>query len=193
MAEVIKIATASDSTRPGVLVPSSSDYRDPSDVLRIYLSRLTGLDPKLVRKRWLRRPGTQPEVGKDWAAVGVDRITTAGYPYQNASKSPDVITRTSWQTLRCIASFYGENAAELADTFREGLLIGQNDAQLRKFGLTIQGIEGDVMHLPDLLFEQWIDRYDVVFNLNRSVTRTYDVRTITSANIELITEKGTLK
>lgn len=185
---------AQDSTSPGVLSLLESDYRNADDILRLYLSALTGLDPTVVRKRWLQKPGTQPPVGIDWAAVGVERVETWGTPYQYGDKpqtieDPDVVTRTSWQTLRCVASFYGENAAQLADTFREGLLLSQNDAQLRRFGMTTQGVEDNIVHLPDFLFEQWIDRYDVIFKVGRSVTRTFGVRTIVAAGVEIITEK----
>ena len=195
--EAIEIPSSADSTHAGVLSPVESDYVNPDDVLRIYLSALTGIDKTLVRKRWLQKPGTQPKVDTDWAAVGVDRITTQGTPYHSAVKpknasDPDVIRRTSWQTLRCVATFYGPNAAELADRFREGIQLQQNDSQLRKFGLTIQGVNDEILHLPDFLFEQWIDRYDVVFRLGRSENRTYGVRTIIGADIEIFTEKGEL-
>lgn len=191
----IDFKTARDSTEPGVLSQSESDYRNPDDVLRLYLAALTGLDAKLVRKRWAQKPGTQPKIGINWAAVGVDRVVTNGTPFQHGQKpllesDPDVITRTSWQTLRCVATFYGPNAAELADTFREGILLSQNDAQLRRYGLTIQGVDDEIVHLPDLLFEQWIDRYDVTFRLGRSITRTFGVRTIRDADIEIISKRG---
>ena len=185
---------AQDSTSPGVLSLLESDYRNADDILRLYLSALTGLDPTVVRKRWLQKPGTQPPVGIDWAAVGVERVEIWGTPYQHGDKpqtieDPDVVTRTSWQTLRCVASFYGTNSAQLADTFREGLLLSQNDAELRRYGLTTQGVEDNIVHLPDFLFEQWIDRYDVIFKVGRSVTRTFGVRTIVAAGVEIITEK----
>lgn len=196
MTEVIQIPRASDSTQPGVLSISGSTYRDPEDVLRVYLSALTGLDKELVRKRWTQKPGTRPKVGTDWAAVGIDRVRTEGFPYQHGRKpqepsDPDVNTRTSWQTLHCIASFYGPHAAELSDGFRESIQLPQNNTVLKGYGLTIQAVDDEVAHVPEFAFEQWIDRYDVFFRLGRSVTRTYGVRTIVSAeDIQIITERG---
>lgn len=193
---VIDFDIATSSTKKGVLRQSASDFLPPEDVLRIYLSAITGIDKTLVRKRWLIKPGTQPKIGVNWAAIGVDSVETQGLPYQDGQKSTievqDTITRTSWQTLRCTATFYGTDAAEIADNFREGIQLYQNDAQLRRYGLTIQGVDNDVRHLPDLLFEQWIDRYDVTFKVGRSVTRIYGVRTIASADVEIYTEKGKL-
>ena len=187
----IQIPQANDSTRPGVLTASASTYTAPEDVLRLYLSSIVGIDKTLVRKRWQSKPGTQPPVGTDWAAVGVDRIETQGFPYQSGTKIPDVITRTSWQRMHCIASFYGPNAAENADAFREGAQLGQNVDTLSAFGLKVQGVDDYIPHVPDFAFAQWVDRYDVFFIDARKVTRTYGVRTLVSADdIEITTEKG---
>lgn len=187
----IQIPQANDSTRPGVLTASASTYTAPDDVLRLYLSSIVGIDKTLVRKRWQSKPGTQPPVGTDWAAVGVDRIETQGFPYQSGTKIPDVITRTSWQRMHCIASFYGPNAAENADAFREGAQLGQNADTLSAFGLKVQGVDDYISHVPDFAFAQWVDRYDVFFIVARKVTRTYGVRTLVSADdIEITTEKG---
>ena len=187
----IQIPQANDSTRPGVLTASASTYTAPDDVLRLYLSSIVGIDKTLVRKRWQSKPGTQPPVGTDWAAVGVDRIETQGFPYQSGTKIPDVITRTSWQRMHCIASFYGPNAAENADAFREGAQLGQNVDTLSAFGLKVQGVDDYIPHVPDFAFAQWVDRYDVFFIVARKVTRTYGVRTLVSADdIEITTEKG---
>lgn len=187
----IQIPQANDSTRSGVLTASASTYTAPDDVLRLYLSSIVGIDKTLVRKRWQSKPGTQPPVGTDWAAVGVDRIETQGFPYQLGTKNPDVITRTSWQRMHCIASFYGPNAAENADAFREGAQLGQNVDTLSAFGLKVQGVDDYIPHVPDFAFAQWVDRYDVFFIVARKVTRTYGVRTLVSADdIEITTEKG---
>lgn len=187
----IQIPQANDSTRPGVLTASASTYTAPEDVLRLYLSSIVGIDKTLVRKRLQSKPGTQPPVGTDWAAVGVDRIETQGFPYQSGTKIPDVITRTSWQRMHCIASFYGPNAAENADAFREGAQLGQNVDTLSAFGLKVQGVDDYIPHVPDFAFAQWVDRYDVFFIVARKVTRTYGVRTLVSADdIEITTENG---
>lgn len=187
----IQIPQANDSTRPGVLTASASTYTAPEDVLRLYLSSIVGIDKTLVRKRWQSKPGTQPPVGTDWAAVGVDRIETQGFPYQSGTKNPDVITRTSWQRMHCIASFYGPNAAENADAFREGAQLGQNVDTLSAFGLKVQGVDDYIPHVPDFAFAQWVDRYDVFFIVACKVTRTYGVRTLASADdIEITTKKG---
>lgn len=189
-----------DSRSAKVLAPIGSENTgSPDDKLRVWLSALTGLDKEHVRRRWLTRPGTRFAVDENWAAVGVISVATVGTPYQSGHKGniddPVLgdIKRISHQTLTCVASFYGSNAQELADTFREGAQIFQNAQALKRVGLVLQGINEDVQHLPDFLFEQWVDRYDVTFKVGRAVVRIYGVRDLASVgDIEIHTEKGTL-
>lgn len=198
MTDPISFRSATDTTRPGVLVHGTSDIKQPEDYLRLFVSAITGIDKTLVRGRWLQKVGTQPSIGTNWCAVGVDRIETWGTPYQHGDKpasatAPDLSTRTSWQTLVCTAIFYGSKAHENADILRDGLQLSQNIAELKRFGFVVQSVDDEIRHLPDLMFEQWVDRYDLTFRLGRSITRTFGIRTITNAeDIELITERGTI-
>lgn len=189
-----------DSRTANVLAPiSAENTSSPEDVIRIWLSLLTGLPKNQVRKRWLRKPGTRPGLDTDWCSVGVLSIKTLGTPYQAGHKgeiddpiSGDV-TRESHQQLSCVASFYGPNAQEIADTFREGAQLFQNASALKRQGLVIQSVGEEVRHLADLLFEQWVDRYDVTFVLGRKVTRKYGVRDLASVGrIDIFTDKGKL-
>ena len=188
---IIEFNTVTSSQQKGVIVESSSDYAPPEDVIRLYLSALTGIDKNLVRKRWLNKVGKQPELGTDWIAVGVEGVTTWGTPYSDNQKVPDIQNRISQQTLKFRASFYGLNSAELSDKAREGLCMVQNNNQLKRYGLTVQSVDDEVLHLPDLQDEQWIDRYDLIFRVGRSVSREYGIRTIVDADdIEFFIEKG---
>lgn len=189
-----------DSRTHGYLsVTESSGTGAPEPVIRRWLSGITGIPLELVRRRWIPKPGTMPGIGTDWVAVGIDKVTTHGTPYQREHKGdlqdPEsgTITRESHQTLRVIASFYGPNAAEIADAFREGIQLGQNNNLLQRYGLTLQGVVEDVQHLPDFLAEQWVDRYDVHFDIGRKVARTYGVRDIAGlGDIVIHSEKGQL-
>lgn len=188
---IIEFNTVTSSQQKGVIVESFSDYAPPEDVIRLYLSALTGIDKNLVRKRWLNKVGKQPELGTDWIAVGVEGVTTWGTPYSDNQKIPDIQNRISQQTLKFRASFYGLNSAELSDKAREGLCMVQNNNQLKRYGLTVQSVDDEVLHLPDLQDEQWIDRYDLIFRVGRSVSREYGIRTIVDADdIEFFIEKG---
>lgn len=191
---------AIDSRGSGILTPLASDNAgDPTDAVRAWIAGLTGLPLKMVRRRWLAKPGTMPALGVNWCAVGVDRIETAGLPDQvgkrgdlEAAESGDV-TRISHQSIRFVASFYGQDALEDADAFREGAQLWQNREALRAKGLSLASIEAEATHLPDLVNGQWAERYDIRFTANRSVARKYGVRTIANVGEIIInTERGKL-
>lgn len=194
----VEINRATDSTRKGVLPDLTCDGNEPTDVLRIYLASITGLDKTKVRKRWQPKGGTQPKIGEDWSAIGITSIKTDGTPYQKGFKpdkavANDNITKTSFQSLKCVATFYGGNAFLLADTFREGIQVTQNNRELKRYGLTVQSVADDILRVPELVNSQWVDGFSVVFTVGRSVTRTYGVRSIASADVEFITdERGKL-
>ena len=187
-----------DSRQAGVLKQLGKEGGDaPENVIRKWMADITGLPLHRVVRRWLPRPGTRPGIDEDWIAVGVERVQTHGTPYQRGRKgqpedaeSGDVVRETH-QTLHCIASFYGPNAAQIVDDFRDAAQLFQTNAALQAQGLTLQGIAEDALQLPDLLGEQWVPRFDITFKLGRKVSRTYGVRDLVKVGpIEIITEKG---
>ena len=187
-----------DSRQAGVLKQLGKEGGGaPENVIRKWMADITGLPLHRVVRRWLPRPGTRPGIDEDWIAVGVERVQTHGTPYQRGRKgqpedaeSGDVV-REVHQTLHCIASFYGPNAAQIVDDFRDAAQLSQTNAALQAQGLTLQGIAEDALQLPDLLGEQWVPRFDITFKLGRKVTRTYGVRDLVKVGpIEIITEKG---
>ena len=187
-----------DSRQAGVLKQLGKEGGGaPENVIRKWMADITGLPLNRVVRRWLPRPGTRPGIDEDWIAVGVERVQTHGTPYQRGRKgqpedaaSGDVV-REVHQTLHCIASFYGPNAAQIVDDFRDAAQLSQTNAALQAQGLTLQGIAEDAIQLPDLLGEQWVPRFDITFKLGRKVTRTYGVRDLVKVGpIEIYTEKG---
>ena len=190
---------AIDSRQAGILRPLAGPaIVDPTDKIRSWVAGLVALPVQSVRRRWAPRPGLRPNIGEDWAAVGVDKIISHGTPLQLSKRGeldkPESgdITRVTHQTLECVASFYGPNALAMAEEFRETARISQNISALEsECGCVLQWIEPDITHLPDFLCEQWVDRYDVRFKIGRAASRTYGVRTICAADsISIVTEKG---
>ena len=187
-----------DSRQAGVLKKLSQEGGEaPENVVRKWMADITGLPLHRVVRRWLPRPGTRPGIDEDWVAVGVERVQTHGTPYQRGRKgqpedadSGDVV-REVQQTLHCIASFYGPNAAQIVDDFRDAAQLFQTNDALKAQGLTLQGIAEDALQLPDFLGEQWVPRFDITFKLGRKVSRTYGVRDLVKVGpIEIHTEKG---
>ena len=174
---------AIDSRTPGYLQPQES-HSDPIDIIRAFVSELTGLDPKVVRRRWLQKPGTQPGIGVNWASVAVEGIDSWGLPEslrtRGTLRKPEsgYDKKRTHQTLRCSVWFYGPDALRYADDFREGAYLSQNFDTLQTAGLTMQGVDDTIRRIPDFVAEQWVDRFEVVFRLGRQISRTYGIRTI---------------
>jgi hypothetical protein len=187
-----------DSRTAGVLQPIEAQNTSEVETrLRFFVAQITGLDKKLVRTRWLKKPGTQPTVDTDWCAVGILGIRTNGTPNIKGKKgnlddpeSGDVVS-IAHQTLDCMATFYGPNASYYADVLRSGMTLAQNNAWLQSQGLTVHGLD-EIRRAPDFIFNQWIDRYDLSFRVGRKVSYKYGVRTIVDADFEISTEKGKL-
>ncbi len=184
-----------DSRTAGILKPlDRKNLQPPENDIRKWMSDITGLALSKVVRRWLPRPGTRPGLDEDWCAVGVERIQTHGTPYQKGRKGGEDngdVVRVSHQTLHCIASFYGPNAALLSDDFREGAQLSQNIDALAAKGLVLQGLAEEVLQTADFFGEQWVPRYDITFKLGRKVERTFGVRDIAKIGpVELHTEKG---
>lgn len=188
-----------DSRSVGVMQPLSETNTDEVETrLRLFVSAVTGLDKTLVRKRWQAKVGKQPDFGTDWCAIGVERVRSWGIPDFKGKKgnieqpeSGDVTTQTH-QTLFCVATFYGSNAHALADLLRDGLQIPQNGSYLQSQGLTVQNVDDEARHVPSFEVSQFLDRYDLSFQIGRKVKRVFGVRTIASADFEIFTEKGKL-
>ena len=187
-----------DSRQAGVLRQLGKEGGGaPENVIRKWMADITGLPLHRVVRRWLPRPGTRPGIDEDWVAVGVERVQTHGTPYQRGRKgqpedatSGDVV-REVHQTLHCIASFYGPNASQIVDDFRDAAQLFQTNDSLKAQGLTLQAIAEEALQLPDFLGEQWVPRFDITFKLGRKVSRTYGVRDLVKVGpIEIHTEKG---
>ena len=101
-------------------------------------------------------------------------------------------THVTHQTLTISFSFYGPTASELSDLFRDAAQLDQNFRYLASKGLTIQNVSDEVMRLPDLVGNQWRDRYTLEMKIGRVVSRRFGVRTLCSADFEIYTEKGKL-
>lgn len=191
---------AIDSRYRGFLEPTRlGNTGDPTDAVRKWVAGITGLELSRVRRRWLAKPGTLPAIGSDWCAVGIDSIETPGTPDQVGVRGdldkPEsgYSVSVSHQRIRFVASFYGADALSLADAFREGAQVWQNRSELERLGLALQVIDPEARHVPDLVGEQWADRFDVQFTLGRAVARTYGVRTLARVGqIVINTEKGKL-
>ena len=188
-----------DSRQAGLLIPVETDAGDPEKVARLFVSGLTGLEPEMVRRRWTPKPLPRPGLSEDWAAVGIVNEVSEGTP---ATKHRDrgiaIATGGSsevsvFQRLEFSAAFYGPHAQQLADRFRIGAAVNQNQEWLKQFGLVLVSVREHARRQPDLFGAVWADRYDVDFVLGRQLRRAFKVRSISNADFEIYTERGKLE
>ena len=186
-----------DSRTAGYMTPLAQSNIDLESVLIEFVAQLTGLRKDRIRWAWRKRPGSPIPLTDDWCAIGLQKVAST-QPYRKGKKgnieeaeSGDT-THVTHQTLTVSFSFYGPTALELSDLFRCAAQLDQNFRFLASKGLTLQAVGDEVMRLPDLVGNQWRDRYVLELKLGRVMTRRYGVRTIASAGFEIYTEKGKL-
>lgn len=186
-----------DSRSPGFLRPLAVSSSDTESLLIDFVSETTGLTKSRIRWAWKERPGSPIPLSDDWCAIGLQKVLSY-QPYRKGKKgnieeaeSGDT-THVTHQTLTISFSFYGPTASELSDLFRDAAQLDQNFRYLASKGLTIQSVSDEVMRLPDLVGNQWRDRYTLEMKIGRVVSRRFGVRTLCSADFEIYTEKGKL-
>ena len=173
-----------DSRYPGYLTPSATSASDPTDALRRFVSELSGIPLTLVRRRWIQKGGTMPGADVNWCSLGIDNVKSWATPesYRVRGDLEKVGSaydkKVTHQTLTVSVWFHGPDAHVLADGFREGAYLSQNNDKLKQSGLTVQSVNDEIRHLPDFINENWVDRYEVTFLVGRAVTRTYGIRSI---------------
>lgn len=149
--------------------------------LQTVLVGLSGLDGTLVRPKWQIKPPPQPDVNTNWLAFGIESDTPNFNAAVVTNKDTGVTTLKRWRTMILQLSFYGPNALDLIEQVQDGFQLGQNLAALTsaKMGLTETG---QALHLPELVNEQWFERYEMSVTLQRLVQSVYPIVTIVGAH-----------
>ena len=180
-----------DSTTAGYLTPVGAAPLDDQALDRFFhdlFVGLTGLDPTLVRPRWQQDPGNFPPRTTSWLAQGITDVKDEGIAWKGYDASGNyVVQRTQVLTNRL--SFYGPGASALEGLVRDGLQVEQNRASLQAQGFGLVRV-GDPRAMPLLLNEQWVKRIDVPVQFRRTITRTYQVLALESAQVGLASEDG---
>lgn len=183
-----------DSSTGGYLAPATSPAPLEGQALNRFLQQvwvgITGLNGTLVRPRWQPEPPAIPAFGTNWMAFGIMRRPgdTFASVIHNADGSDTVYRQ---EILHVLCTFYGPDADNYASLLREGLSVAQNREvlQLNSFGL----IEvGEPVPVPDLIKERWTYRVDMNVVLRRSITRTYAILDVLSADGTVDTDPYTI-
>lgn len=176
------------TARPGYLTPTTSpiDQTALENVLQEMVVGVTGLRPDLVRPRWQPNPPSRPKLKETWAAVGVKEYQGSTSYKEHGDDSTTIVTLTDFELL---ASFYGPDALGKATQLRDGLVVDQNRAALRKHGMAIVHI-GNPRNVPEQKKGKWIPRIDLPLNIQWETRQTFGVRNIASADGTIVTDTG---
>ena len=173
-------------------VGTSSPYdADLEDILQRWTTKITGLDPKLVRPRWQEKPPRQPPASVTWCAIGPLNIYTIGTPQITHSgddiTDPDNGTDTlsDQERIDVMASFYGPLSQQYANRLKKGCRLPQNNDQLKPYGMVLSHVD-EIRPAPTLRNDQWLKRFDLRIFVNRKTSETYQVRNLASASFEII-------
>lgn len=183
------------SATGGFIGPDTSPavLEDPqlTDLLQALVVGITGIAGTLVRPRWQPTPPDQPAASVDWCAIGVmrrtneDGLSYMGHePGDEETPATDVMQRH--QVLEVLASFYGPNAAALADRLVDGLMVGQNRETLAANDAGLADIDREILTTSELVNARWIERQDATFRIRRQRRRAYPVLNMADAPFNLV-------
>jgi len=197
-----------DSSTGGYLIPVSGDLynqggygeggygslpapeydTDIEAILQKLIVGLTGLPGDLVRPSWQPNVPKNPEPGINWCAIAVQTIAPDANAYlahSGTDEGSDTLKRH--EQIDVLLTFYGAQGQQYAALARDGFQIAQNSEFLRQNNMSFRGV--DVMRsVPDLVNKQWVRRYDFILSLRREVIRTYAIRSLLSAELEIIAD-----
>lgn len=184
---------ANDSSTGGYLAPEPpGPLYDTAleDFFQQIVVGITGIPGNLVRPRWQQEPPNPPPAKSDWIALGVEVGPKQWDAYQKFD--PTIGTDGAYivegaERIRLALSFYGPNNERNHTAFDDGLQLSQNREALSAQKISYIEAESPV-NLPALLKDRMRLRVDIAFIFSRWVSRTYPVRTIASASVDLYNE-----
>jgi len=140
---------------------------------------ITGYAGALVRPKFQESPPKQPAVNTDWIAFAIVGVDPDANAYVDLDKDGNnVLARM--EKLEIQVAFYGPNSQENAAVFRDGFQIQQNLEAMRLANMGFNGISRAIRG-PDLLNQRWVNRWETVLTLVRTVQRVYPVLSFASA------------
>lgn len=150
------------------------------ELLSDAIAGIVGLDRiELVRPRWQVNAPIPPGVLVDWCGHGIERRTVDDDAYITSTGLDGLMERQ--ETCEWVISMYGPNSARNCGLLRDGLQIPANGEALRANGVAVQD-EGNIVHAPELVNDQWCDRHDITLTLVREIRRAYRILSFVSAS-----------
>lgn len=168
------------SATGGYLLPTNTALDNSAlvDYLHDVLVGVTGIGNTLVRPSYQVNPPPIPDYSVDWCAFAIRNRRPAAQPW--TTQGDDDADLSTNELFDVVVTFYGPNCMGFAAILRDGLQIPQNSDQLTLVGLAVIGAE-DIIYVPELINDRWFERADITINMNRNLSRTYDILSLLGA------------
>lgn len=140
------------------------------DFIQSMLAGISGLPGSLVRPKWQLEPPKSPDVTVNWMGFGVNEDDADTNAYVDGGN----FMRMEALAVQC--SFYGPDAWEYTKLLRDGLQIPQNLQALNSAKMGFVSTSR-MTRVPDLVNEQWVNRWEMTVFLRREIQRTYPILT----------------
>jgi len=164
----------------GYLLPGNTvlDNHALQDYIHDVLVGVTGINNAFVRPAYQPNPPPIPDLDIDWCAFAIRNRRPAAMPW--TTQEDDDADLSTNELFDVFATFYGPNCMGYAAILRDGLQVPQNSDQLTLVGIAVIGAE-DIIYVPELINDRWFERADITINMNRNLTRTYDILSLLGA------------
>lgn len=174
-----------DTTQPGYLTPTNPvpqyDQALEREISR-WIRGVSGLPDGMAMPRFTDPQPAIPPLGTNWCGFGITDFQDAANP-ADVTKDDDTDYQWQFESLVVLCCFYGPAGQAYAKTFRSGLFVSQNNAELNRVGLTL-GEVGRIIPAPELINNQWQRRYDLSVTLRRKVVRDYGIKSFLSVPVK---------
>jgi hypothetical protein len=178
-----------DSTTAGHITPTGTAPAadlDLDTILQNIVAGLTGLDGTLVRPRYQPVTPKEKPISTTWAAVAATNVYPDSSPaivHDPTGDGQDTLIRH--ERIEGLLTTYGPQGQQYAEMFRDGFWLSQNAAMLDEYNMSFVDV-GPIRSLHEYVNQQARRRCDLTFTLRRKITRTYGIKNILSADVELI-------
>lgn len=154
--------------------------------IQTVLVGLTNLNGNLVRPKFQKDQPKWPDNHVNWLSfrVMLERPDTYSYVGMDANGNT---TQKRNEDVSVQCSFYGPDALAYTGLVRDGLQLQQNLDVLRasNFGFKETGV---INLVPDLINEQWVQKFEMELVFRREVVRSYAILSVTTASGTITTD-----
>lgn len=151
------------------------------DFLQSVIVGVSQLQGSMVRPNWQPNPPKRPNIDDTWVAIGIEGIEADFNAYQGFAADNETPIVQRHENFGLVCNFYGPNSYDLYGIVRDSLQLTQNLAQLNLAKVPFK-YDTTAQHVPELIDEEWFDRWRAVFYFMRQVNRTYPLLTFASVS-----------